>query len=104
MYILYSVASSAAEQLKPHLMDMAALISGVLSDPLTNLAPFYAIKTLSEVIFYVGDDSLKAIQQIVPQILQVIKNLMAIDQVGTVLDSQVFSKNSSRLACLNKIA
>lgn len=81
MYLLYSVASAAAEQLKPHLADVVALVSGILGDQQSALAPFYAVKTLSEVIFFVGDDALKPVQQIVPQILQVIKNLISVDQV-----------------------
>jgi len=80
-YLLYSVASSAAEQLKPHLADIAAIIAAVLAGDQSNLAPFYAIKTLTEVVFYVGDDALKPVQNIVPQILAVIKNLITLDQV-----------------------
>ena len=81
MYVLYSVASSAAEQLKPHLSDIAGLISAILTDQGNSLAPFYAIKTLSEIVFFVGDESLKPIQQLVPQILEVIKNLISLDEV-----------------------
>ncbi|XP_045193420.2 importin-4-like [Mercenaria mercenaria] len=92
MYLLYSVASSAAEQLKPHLTDMVALVSGVLTDQQSSLAPFYAIKTLSEVVFYVGDDALKPVQQIVPQILQVIKNLILVDQEKACEAFEVFDE------------
>jgi len=81
MYLLYTVASSAAEQLKPHLTEIAHIISKVLTDQQSSVAPFYAIKTLSEVVFFVGDDALKPVQQTVPQILQVIKNLTAVDEV-----------------------
>ena len=44
MYLLFSVSSSAAEQLKPHLIDIISLIAVVLQDQQSNLAPFYAIK------------------------------------------------------------
>ncbi|KAH3769238.1 hypothetical protein DPMN_170487, partial [Dreissena polymorpha] len=92
MYLLYSVASSAAEQLKPHLADIAALISMVLAGDQTNLAPFYAVKTLSEVVFFVGDDALKPVQQVVPQILEVIKNLIRLDQEKACEAFEVFDE------------
>ncbi|XP_052817169.1 importin-4-like [Mya arenaria] len=92
MYLLYSVASAAAEQLKPHLADIAALVSGVLSGDQGNLAPFYAIKTLSEVVFFVGDDALKTVQKIVPQILEVIKNLITVDQEKACEAFEVFDE------------
>lgn len=81
MYLLYTVASAAAEQLKPHLADIAGIISRVLCDQQSSIAPFYAIKTLSEIVFFVGDDALKPVQQTVPQILEVIKKLITVDQV-----------------------
>jgi hypothetical protein len=95
MYLLYSVASSAAEQLKPHLADIAALVAGVLVDQQSSIAPFYAIKTMAEVVYFVGDDVLKPVQQMVPHILEVIQKLIQVDQVMVTLN-QLTARSKTR--------
>ncbi|KAK3601657.1 hypothetical protein CHS0354_038220 [Potamilus streckersoni] len=80
MFVLYSVSSAAAEQLKPHLHAIIQLCIQILPDQQTSLAPYYAIKTLTEMIFFVGDEELSSVQQLLPQVLQVVKQLITQDE------------------------
>ncbi|KAL3859840.1 hypothetical protein ACJMK2_010031 [Sinanodonta woodiana] len=80
MFVLYSVSSVAAEQLKPHLHAIIQLCIQILPDQQASLAPYYAIKTLTEMIFFVGDEELASVQQLVPQVLQVVKQLITQDE------------------------
>jgi hypothetical protein len=44
MFVLYSVAASAAEQLKPHLVSMLQLLNEVIQDTENRMVPYYAIR------------------------------------------------------------
>nr|XP_022312451.1 importin-4-like isoform X1 [Crassostrea virginica] len=85
-FVLYSVASMAAEQLKPHLVSMLQLLTEVIHDSENRLVPYYVIRTITEVIFFIGDDevvralTLKYIQNVIPRMLQVIQELIPVDE------------------------
>ena len=44
MFVLYTVSSSAAEQLKPHLASLLQLLGEVINDNQNQLVPYYAVK------------------------------------------------------------
>nr|KAG5707975.1 hypothetical protein BaRGS_025113 [Batillaria attramentaria] len=44
MFVLYTVAQMATEQLKPHLTSMLQLLGEKLNDTQNHMVPFYAIK------------------------------------------------------------
>ncbi|VDI25605.1 importin-4 [Mytilus galloprovincialis] len=44
MYLLYTVSSSAAEQLKPHLVSLLQLLSEVISDNENQFVPYYVVR------------------------------------------------------------
>jgi hypothetical protein len=44
MFVLYTVSSSAAEQLKPHLVSLLQLLAEVINDNENQAVPFYAVK------------------------------------------------------------
>lgn len=80
MYVLYTVSSSAAEQLKPHLVSLLQLLSEVINDNVNQSVPFYAVKTITELIFFIGDDEVKYVQGILPRIIEVAKALIPVDE------------------------
>ncbi|XP_076111369.1 importin-4-like isoform X2 [Mytilus galloprovincialis] len=80
MYLLYTVSSSAAEQLKPHLVSLLQLLSEVISDNENQFVPYYVVRTLTELIFFVGDDEVKYVQEMLPRIIDVAKVLIPIDE------------------------
>lgn len=79
-FVLYSVAAAAAEQLKPHLVSMLQLLNEVVHDSENRQVPYYAIRTITEVIFFIGDDEVKFIQNVIPRMLQVVQELIPVDE------------------------
>ncbi|XP_056015924.1 importin-4-like isoform X2 [Ostrea edulis] len=80
MFVLYSVSAAAAEQLKPHLVSMLQLLNEVIQDSENRLVPYYAIRTITEIIFFIGDDEVKYIQNVIPRMLQVVQDLIPVDE------------------------
>ncbi|KAJ8302474.1 hypothetical protein KUTeg_018870 [Tegillarca granosa] len=79
-FLLAYTKTAAAEQLKPHLVSLLQLLAEVINDTENKLVPYYAIRTMTELIFYIGDDEMKYIQGVIPRILQVVKELITIDE------------------------
>ncbi|KAK3086441.1 hypothetical protein FSP39_018454, partial [Pinctada imbricata] len=80
MSLLNSVSSAAGEQLKPHLASLLQLLAEVIQDKENRMVPFYAIRSITELIFYIGDDEVRYIQGIVPTVLHVIKEFIPVDE------------------------
>ncbi|ESO82779.1 hypothetical protein LOTGIDRAFT_229803 [Lottia gigantea] len=85
MFILYTLSSDAGEQLKPHLVSVMQILVEAIKDNQSKMVPYYAIRTMSELVFLVGmEESLqfvkKYIQQNIPQILLVIQELIKVDE------------------------
>ncbi|XP_062580344.1 importin-4-like, partial [Saccostrea cucullata] len=80
MFVLYSVAAAAGEQLKPHLTSVLQLVNEVIQDSENQLVPYYAIRTVTEVIFFIGDDEVKYIQNVIPRMLQVVQEIIPVDE------------------------
>ncbi|KAK7114904.1 importin-4-like [Littorina saxatilis] len=80
MFLLYTVAQMATEQLKPHLMSLLQLLIEKLNDTQNHLVPYYAIRTMSELVFFAGDAEGKLLQGIVPQVMAIIQQLTTVDE------------------------
>ncbi|KAK7498967.1 hypothetical protein BaRGS_00009776 [Batillaria attramentaria] len=80
MFVLYTVAQMATEQLKPHLTSMLQLLGEKLNDTQNHMVPFYAIKTMSELVFFVGDAESKLVQGSLSRVLSVIQQLAGVDE------------------------
>lgn len=80
MFVLYTVSSSAAEQLKPHLVSLLQLLAEVINDNENKAVSFYAVKTVTELIFFIGDDEVKYVQGMLPRIIEVAKELIPVDE------------------------
>ncbi|XP_076449742.1 importin-4-like [Babylonia areolata] len=80
MFVLYTVSQMATEQLKPHLVSILQLLVEKLNDTQNYMVPYYAIRTTSELVFFVGDSEGKLIQNAVPQVMVVIQQLTGVDE------------------------
>ncbi|CAH1780460.1 unnamed protein product [Owenia fusiformis] len=80
MFVLSSVASVAAEQLKPMFSTLLTLFDNALDDRSNPLVPFYAIQCMTYFVFLVGTEELKIFSSLLPKVIQVIHNLLAVDE------------------------
>ncbi|XP_033729226.1 importin-4-like [Pecten maximus] len=79
-FVLHSVASGAGEQLKPHLASLLQMLSVVVNDTESVLVPYYSVRTITELIFFIGEDEKKYVQGMIPRILEFAKILIPQDE------------------------
>jgi len=92
MYVLSTVASSAAEQLRPHYMSLLELCAASLEDSQNPMVSFYTIQTLIHLVAHCGSDEVKPFQHLVPKIMNVILTLIAVDEEYAVEAMEVFDE------------
>ncbi|XP_069113686.1 importin-4-like isoform X2 [Argopecten irradians] len=80
LFVLHSVASGAGEQLKPHLASVLQMLSVVINDTESIIVPYYCIRTITELIFFIGEDEKKYVQGMIPRILEFAKLLVPQDE------------------------
>ncbi|XP_050398948.1 importin-4 [Patella vulgata] len=80
MFVLYTVSSDAGEQLKPHLIPVMQILVETVKNNQSKAIPYYSIRTMSELVYLVGMDEYKFIQESIPQILLVIQELIKVDE------------------------
>ncbi|XP_041375551.1 importin-4-like [Gigantopelta aegis] len=76
MSLLYTVTTVAGEQLKPHLVSVMTLLSEMLDDTQSKQVPYNAIRAMTELAFFIGDEEKKYIQDRIGRILEVIQPLL----------------------------
>ncbi|XP_064599081.1 importin-4-like isoform X2 [Liolophura sinensis] len=86
----------AGEQLKPHLVSLMTLLSQCLEDRNNPLVSYYAVLTMTELVFMAGDDEGKYFQAVVPKVLSVIQFLIQHDEE---LACEVFEFLDEMLDC-----
>ncbi|XP_033755786.1 importin-4-like [Pecten maximus] len=79
-FVLHSVASGAGEQLKPHLASLLQMLAVVVNDTESVLVPYYSVRTITELIFFIGEDEKKYVQGMIPRILEFAKILIPQDE------------------------
>lgn len=79
MFLLYTVSQMATEQLKPLLISLLHVLVEKLNDTENYMVPYYAIRTMAELVFFVGDAEAKLVQGCLPQVMVIIQQLTTID-------------------------
>ncbi|XP_071092179.1 importin-4-like [Haliotis cracherodii] len=79
-FVLYTVCSVACEQLKPHLRSVLQLLTELINDSQSRQVPYYAVRSMTELVFFVGDDESKFIQSSVPRVVQIVRELALQDE------------------------
>ncbi|XP_060081049.1 importin-4-like [Ylistrum balloti] len=80
VFVLHSVASGAGEQMKPHLASLLQMMTVIINDSESLLVPYYSIRTIAELIFFIGEDEKKYVQGMIPRILEFAKLLIPQDE------------------------
>lgn len=80
MFVLSIVTSLAAEQLKPHMVSLLNLLTESLNETVNKEVSFLAIKCMTELVFFIGDDEMKHVQNVVPKVLEIVQVLTTIDE------------------------
>ncbi|XP_059170198.1 importin-4-like isoform X2 [Physella acuta] len=80
MYVLSTVTSIAAEQMKPHMVSLLTLLAEALNDKANIQVCYLAIKSMTDLVFYIGDAEMKYVQNVVPRVLEVVQALAASDE------------------------
>ncbi|CAG5114577.1 unnamed protein product, partial [Candidula unifasciata] len=80
MVVLTSVTSVAAEQMKPHMVSLLNLLADSLGDRVNIEVAYLSVKAMTDLIFYIGDDEMKHIQNVVPKVLEVVQILAVHDE------------------------
>ncbi|OWF34795.1 Importin-4 [Mizuhopecten yessoensis] len=81
VFVLHSVAAGAGEQLKPHLASLLQMLSVVVNDAESLLVPYYSIRTITELIFFIGEDEkVRYILQSVPYMSILMLDLLCLQE------------------------
>ncbi|RUS88757.1 hypothetical protein EGW08_003474 [Elysia chlorotica] len=80
MFVLSTVTSLAAEQMKPHMVSLLDLLACALNETVNREVSYLAIKSMTDLVFYIGDDEMKHVQNVVPKVLEVVQVLTTVDE------------------------
>ncbi|KAK3691936.1 hypothetical protein RRG08_047945 [Elysia crispata] len=80
MFVLSTVTSLASEQMKPHMVSLLDLLAGALNESVNTEVSYLAIKSMTDLVFYIGDDEMKHVQNVVPRVLEVVQVLATVDE------------------------
>ncbi|GFN80012.1 importin-4 [Plakobranchus ocellatus] len=80
MFVLSTVTSLAAEQMKPHMVSLLNLLAEALNETVNTEVSYLAIKSMTDLVFYIGDDEMKHVQNVVPRVLEVVQVLATVDE------------------------
>ncbi|XP_005096783.1 importin-4 [Aplysia californica] len=80
MFVLSTVTSIASEQMKPHMVSLLNLLALALNDTVNIEVAYLSIKCMTDLVFYIGDDEMTHIQNVVPRVLEVVQSLAAVDE------------------------
>ncbi|XP_065827818.1 importin-4-like [Oscarella lobularis] len=92
LYLLALVIEAAGEQLRPHYQSVFQLLATSLTDGRNQTIPFYAIRCLTHLVEFLGDDHLPLFQPLIPNILQVIRNLLHYNEDQAIEAMEVFDE------------
>ncbi|KAG8196440.1 hypothetical protein JTE90_012265 [Oedothorax gibbosus] len=80
LYSLSVIAKASGPKLKPHFRGLLSLFQKTLTDTSSVNIPFYTIKALTNMVYSIGTEEMNLFQNLIPNIIVIIKMLATSDQ------------------------
>lgn len=92
MVVLNSLMETAALELQPQFSVLLEIFSRSLEDQGSEMVPFYALKSLTAMVEYVGSEELPLFQLLIPKIMLVVKCLIQKDEDKACVAMELFDE------------
>ncbi|XP_028409936.1 importin-4-like [Dendronephthya gigantea] len=80
MYVLSIITETVGEQLRPHFPALFHIFSKTLEDQENENISFYTVRSITNLVIYLGEDEINLLRPLIPKIIVIIKNLVQTDE------------------------